>query len=152
VWGSTATYETGDPLPKMRQSTTPPYLRVLYDVLTGLPFQEMQPTNDAVTPANVVVHGERWRTNFALGKSGDAYLVYSLGGGAGKITLAAGGYTALRVDTPRERYRDLQQRFLRCGEAGRDQPELDRQPGLPQHVGSALRPSHSTRERREPMC
>ena len=28
----------------------------------------------------------------------------------------------------------LQQRVLRRGKAGRDQPELDRQPGLPQHV------------------
>jgi len=101
VWGSTATYETGDPLPKMRQSATPPYLRVLHDVLTGLPYQDMQPMNDAVAPADVVVDGERWRTDFALGRPGEAYLVYSLGGGAGKITLAAGRYTALRVD-PRD--------------------------------------------------
>ena len=101
MWGSTATYETGDPLPKMRQSATPPYLRVLHDVLTGLPYQDMQPMNDAVAPADVVVDGQRWRTDFALGNPGETYLVYSLGGGVGKITLAAGRYTALRVD-PRD--------------------------------------------------
>ena len=32
------------------------------------------------------------------------------------------------------RQSDLQQRFLRRGKAGRNQPELDRQPRLPQHI------------------
>ena len=57
--------------------------------------------NEAVTPADVVLDGEAWRTNFAMGKPGEAYLVYSLGGGAGNVALAAGRYSALRVD-PRD--------------------------------------------------
>ena len=57
--------------------------------------------NEAVTPANVSLDGQSWRTNYALGKPGEAYLVYSLGGGAGDVTLAPGRYTARRVD-PRE--------------------------------------------------
>ena len=101
VWGSTATYETGDPLPKMRSSATPPYLRVLHDVMTALPYKEMEPMNEAVTRGDVVLDGEAWRTNYALGKPGEAYLVYSLRGGTGKITLAPGRYAASRVD-PRD--------------------------------------------------
>ena len=98
VWGSTATYETGDPLPKMRQSATPPYLRVLHDVMAALPYKEMEPMNEAVAPANVILDGEAWRTNFALGKPGGCYLVYSLRGGTGRVTLAPGSYSASRVD------------------------------------------------------
>jgi hypothetical protein len=101
VWGSTATYETGDPLPKMRESATPPYLRVLHDAMTGLPYQEMEPRNGIVTPADVMLDGEAWRTNYALGKLGEAYLVYSLRGGAGSVTLAPGRYTTSRID-PRD--------------------------------------------------
>jgi CubicO group peptidase (beta-lactamase class C family) len=101
IWGSMSVYVTGDPLPKMKGSATPPYLRVLHDVMTALPYKEMEPINEAVTRAEVVLDGEPWRTNYALGKPGEAYLVYSLGGGTGKITLAPGRYTASRVD-PRD--------------------------------------------------
>ena len=100
VWGSGATYETGDPLLKM-WSATPRYLRVLHDVMTALPYKEMVPMNEAVAPANAVLDGGAWRTNFALGKPGQTYLVYALHGGTGTITLAPAQYTASRID-PRD--------------------------------------------------
>jgi hypothetical protein len=101
VWGSMSVYETGDPLPKMKGSVTPRYLRVLHDVMTDLPYGKMEPLNESVPPANVVLDGEAWRTNFALAKPGEVYLVYSLGGGTGTATLAPGQYSAVRVD-PRD--------------------------------------------------
>ncbi|MBM3334000.1 DUF5060 domain-containing protein, partial [Candidatus Sumerlaeota bacterium] len=74
VWGSKATYVTGDPLPQMRGSATPQYLRVHHDVMVTMPYAEMEPHNECVTPANVMLDGEAWRTNFALAKPCEAYL------------------------------------------------------------------------------
>jgi hypothetical protein len=101
VWGSHATYETGDPLPRMKESPTPPYLRVLHEVMTGLPYTEMEPRNECVTPASVTLEGEAWRTTFALARPGEACLVYSLDGGPGTVTLPPGRYSAVRID-PRD--------------------------------------------------
>ncbi len=101
VWGSKATYVTGDPLPQMKGNLTPQYMRVLHDVMADLPYAQMEPLNESVTPANVTLDGEAWRTNFALAKPGEVYLVYSLHGGTGTVTLAPGRYCALRVD-PRD--------------------------------------------------
>ena len=101
MWGSKSTYVTGDPLPQMKGSLTPQYMRVHHDVIVTLPYAEMEPQNECVTPANVNLDGEAWRTNYALAKPGEAYLVYSLGGGTGTVTLAPGRYSAVRVD-PRD--------------------------------------------------
>ena len=101
VWGSLAVYETGDPLPKMKGSVTPRYLRVLHDVMADLPYGQMEPHNESVTPAEVTLDGEAWRTNFALAKPGEAYLVYSLHGGTSTVTLAPGQCSAVRID-PRD--------------------------------------------------
>ncbi len=101
MWGSKATYVTGDPLGAMKGSLTPPYMRVHHDVMVTLPYTEMEPHNECVTPANVTLDGEAWRTNFALAKRGEVYLLYSLHGGTGTVTLAPGRYSALRID-PRD--------------------------------------------------
>jgi hypothetical protein len=101
VWGSLSVYETGDPLPKMKGSATPKYLRVLHDVMADLPYGKMEPHNESVTPAHVILDGETWRTNFALAQPGAVYLVYSLHGGTGVVTLAPGQYSAVRID-PRD--------------------------------------------------
>ena len=101
IWGNKSTYVTGDPLPPIKESLTPPYLRVLHDVMTDLPYGKMEPLNESVTPADVTLDGEAWRTNFALAKPGEVYLIYSLGGGTGTVTLAPGPYSAVRID-PRD--------------------------------------------------
>ena len=69
--------------------------------MAGLPYQEMEPLNGAVAPSEVTLDGVTWRTAFALGKPGETYLVYTLGGGMGKVTLAPGRYAVTRVD-PRD--------------------------------------------------
>jgi CubicO group peptidase (beta-lactamase class C family) len=101
VWGGASVYETGDPLPKMKDSVTPRYLRVLHDVMADLPYARMEPHNEIVTPGEVILDGEAWRTNFALARSGAVYLIYSLHGGSGTATLVPGQYSAVRVD-PRD--------------------------------------------------
>ncbi len=101
MWGSKATYVTGDPLGAMKGSRTPQYVRVHHDVMVTLPYARMEPHNELVTPANVIFDGAAWRTNFALAKPGTAYLVYSLRGGRGTVTLAPGQYSAVRID-PRD--------------------------------------------------
>jgi hypothetical protein len=98
VWGSTEVYVTGDPLPKMKESTTPPFLRIHHDVMAELPFHEMRPYNACVTPGEVVIEAEPWRTNFVFSKPGEVYLVYSLNGGNGSVSLLPGRYTATRID------------------------------------------------------
>jgi hypothetical protein len=101
VWGSLSVYETGDPLPKMKDSVTPRYLRVLHDVMADLPYGRMEPHNDVVAPAEVTLDGEAWRTNYAKARSGEVYLIYSFHGGPGTVTLAPGQYSAVRID-PRD--------------------------------------------------
>ena len=101
MWGSKSTYVTGDPLGAMKGSLTPQYMRVCHDIMVTLPYGRMEPRNECVTPANVAVDGETWRTNFALAKTGDVYLIYSLHGGRGTVDLAPGQYAAVQID-PRD--------------------------------------------------
>ena len=61
----------------------------------------MEPHNEIVTPGEVTLEGEAWRTNFALARRGKVYLIYSLHGGSGTATLEPGQYSAARVD-PRD--------------------------------------------------
>ncbi|HTM48388.1 MAG TPA: DUF5060 domain-containing protein [Bryobacteraceae bacterium] len=92
MWGSAATYELGDPLPAMRRSRVPGYLKTLAGTMTSLPFWEMEPANGIVDPRPEVVDNVPYRTNFALGKAGSVYLVYSREGGQVKLTPPPGRY------------------------------------------------------------
>ena len=106
MWGSSEIYNMGDPLPGMQNSVVPQYLRVLQDCMTELPYWEIEPANDAVSPGELEVDGQPWRTNFCAAKPGEVYLVYSEYGGAGRITLAGGGsYRVTRLN-PRVGLRD----------------------------------------------
>jgi hypothetical protein len=98
VWGSIETYQTVDPLPLIKDSLTPKYLRVLQDLMSELPFEEMAPDNGIVSPNEVILDGKTWRSNFGMGKSGEVYLVYSLRGVATTVTLPPGRYRATRID------------------------------------------------------
>ena len=46
MWGHYATYWFRDPLPGIQRSSTPKHLRVLHDVVTTLPYQQMDPANE----------------------------------------------------------------------------------------------------------
>ncbi|MBN1673703.1 MAG: DUF5060 domain-containing protein [Kiritimatiellae bacterium] len=87
MWGSLETYCLDDPLPGMQNSVTPQYLRVLHDFMSRLPYWEMQPENDAVSPNEIEIEGKPWRTNFCLAKSGEVYLIFSLYGQDGRVRL-----------------------------------------------------------------
>jgi len=99
MWGSPAVYELDDPYAEMHKSKVPLYLRIIHDFLTGLPYWEMSPANSLVSPAKVTIEGADYRTNFCLAKEGEVYLVFSLNGGSGNITLAPGRtYDVIRLN------------------------------------------------------
>ena len=59
----------------------------------------MEPTNGAVSPAEVMVERKLYRTNFCSAKTGETYLVSSLNGGSLITTLAAGkAYQITQMD------------------------------------------------------
>jgi hypothetical protein len=93
MWGSAATYELNDPLPAMQRSAVPGYLKTLAEMMTSLPYWEMEPMNDIVDPRPEVVEGKPYRTNFALGKAGSVYLVYSREGGQVLLSPPPGRYS-----------------------------------------------------------
>ena len=101
MWGHLGTYLLGDPLPAMRASEVPGHLRVLHEVLTGLPYQEMVPSNGLVSAAEEEVEGVGYRTTFCLAQPGEAYLVFSRHGGPLTLDLAAGGRYVLTQIDPR---------------------------------------------------
>ena len=108
VWGSAGTYETGDPLAAMKASRMPGYLKVLHDFVAALPYWEMAPANDAVSAAETTVEGGAYRTNFCLAKADEAYLVFSLAGGAVTVNLAPGAaYDAIQLDPRTGKRTDL---------------------------------------------
>jgi len=92
MWGNAATYEGNDPLPDMKQSAVPGFLRTLADTIEALPYWEMEPMNEMVEPRPEPVQGVLYRTNFALGKPGSVYLVYSRQGGPLTVDLPPGRY------------------------------------------------------------
>jgi hypothetical protein len=92
MWGSETTYEMGDPLPGMKRSKVPAYIRILHDFIARLPYWEMYPVNKVVSPNEVAVDGVPYRTNFCMAKPGETYIVYSLNGGSGRIGLPPGKY------------------------------------------------------------
>jgi hypothetical protein len=94
MWGSAATYETGDPLPEMKRSRTPGFLKQLAETMESVPYWEAEPVNDIVAPDPEMVEGVPYRCNFALGKPGSFYVLYSRKAGRVHVTLPAGRYKA----------------------------------------------------------
>ncbi len=99
MWGHYDTYEMDDPLPGMKRSPTPEYLKILHDFVTELPYWEMEPMNDLVSPNDEIVEGKPYRMNFCLAKPGKIYLIFSLNGGTLKVNLASGNtYKVTQMD------------------------------------------------------
>jgi hypothetical protein len=99
TWGNSATYWFKDPLPGIQRSPTPGHLRVLHEVVTALPYPQMDPANECVSPADREVEGQYYRTNFCLAKRGEVYLVFSLLGGPLRVVPEPGqDYQVTRVD------------------------------------------------------
>ena len=67
--------------------------------MVKLPYWEMEPDNDAVSPFEIEIEGKGWRTNFCLSKRGEIYLVFSTYGDSVQMTIPEGGsYRVLRLD------------------------------------------------------
>jgi len=99
MWGHYSTYEMKDPLPGMQKSPTPRYLKILHDFVAALPYWEMEPANELVSPNEVEVDGKPYRMNFCLAKPGEIYLIFSLNGGNLILDLAVGStYKAVQMD------------------------------------------------------
>ena len=108
MWGSPGTYELNDPLPAMQASHVPKTLKILHDLISGLPYWQMKPKNDAVSAAEVTIDDEPYRTNFCLAKEGETYLIFSLNGGKGKVTLTSDRvYSAIRLNPRTGERKDL---------------------------------------------
>jgi hypothetical protein len=99
MWGHYSTYDMDDPLPGMKRSPTPGYLKILHDFVAALPYWEMEPANELVSPNKVEVEGKPYRMNFCLAKPGEIYLIFSLNGGNLTVDLASGSsYKAIQMD------------------------------------------------------
>ena len=99
MWGHYSTYEMNNPINGMKMSITPKYLKILYDIVTELPYWEMKPANDAVSPNEVMFDGILYRTNFCLAKISKLYLVFSLNGGQITLYLDEGSkYRVTQID------------------------------------------------------
>jgi len=101
MWGHISTYEMDNPLPGIQKSVTPKRLKILHDFVTELPYWEMEPANEVVSPGEVTVEGKPYRMNFCLAKPGEVYLIFSLNGGALTVTLAAGNTYGVTQMDPR---------------------------------------------------
>ena len=101
MWGNLETYCMDDPLPGIENSVVPQYLRVAHDLLTSLPFWELEPANEVVAENGVWVDGQEWRTVFACGKSAERYLVFSEYGMGTELTLPEGEYRPTRINPRR---------------------------------------------------
>ena len=110
MWGHYDTYEMDDPLPGMKRSPTPEYLKILHDFVTDLPYWEMEPANDLVSANEEKVEGKPYRMNFCLAKKGEIYLIFSLNGGQLTADLASGiNYKAVQMDPRTGKKADLGQ-------------------------------------------
>jgi hypothetical protein len=94
-------FMSGWDVDKLQQRGTLAQLGILARTMRSLPFWEMPPANDLVSPLDTVLDGEHWRSTFAIAKPGQAYLVYSLNGGRGSIQLAPGTYKVTQLN-PRD--------------------------------------------------
>jgi hypothetical protein len=110
MWGSYSTYDMEDPLVGLKTSLTPGYLRILHDFMASVPYWEMEPMNALVSPNNVVMEGEEFRTNFCLAKPGEVYLVYSMHGGPLTLNTRAGKrYNVIQMNPRTGQETDLRQ-------------------------------------------
>ncbi len=99
MWGNPATYELGDPMWGLLDSIVPERLKVMHDVMAGLPYWEMVPANDLVSPGEVDIEGVGYRTNYCLAKAGECYVIFSLHGGPLTLDLLPGAsYGVTQVD------------------------------------------------------
>jgi hypothetical protein len=99
MWGHDATYEMDDPFEGMRKSPTAGRLRTLHDFVAALPYWEMEPANEVVSPNEVEFDGVGYRTNFCLAKRDEVYLAFSLNGGSLTVNLGPGGpYEVTQLD------------------------------------------------------
>lgn len=94
-------FMSGWDVDKLQRRGTLAQLGILARTMRGLPFGEMAPANDLVSPLDKDIEGGPWRSTFALAKPGEAYLVYSLNGGDGTIQLAPGTYAVTQLN-PRD--------------------------------------------------
>ena len=101
MWGSNETYCMEDPLPGLQNSATPQYIKVLHDFMASLPYWEMEPDNDAVSPFEIKVDGIAWRTNFCCSKKDEIYLVFSTYGDKLEINLGGRGRYQVKRLNPR---------------------------------------------------
>lgn len=107
MWGNYATYWLDDPLPGIQRSETPARLKILHDTITSLPYWEMEPSNELVSPDEITMNNAPYRTNFCLAKPGEAYMVFSLQGGDLTVTLAEGDYGVTQLDPRTGKETDL---------------------------------------------
>jgi hypothetical protein len=99
MWGHYSTYEMSNPINGMKMSITPKYLKILYDLVTELPYWEMKPANEAVSSNEVMFDGVPYRTNFCLAKISEVYLVFSLNGGQTTLYLSKDSkYKVTQID------------------------------------------------------
>jgi hypothetical protein len=94
-------FMSGWDVDKLQRRGTLAQLGILARTMRALPFGEMVPANDLVSPLDRDIGGRPWRSTFALAKPGEAYLVYSLDGGNGTIQLAPGTYEVTQLN-PRD--------------------------------------------------
>jgi hypothetical protein len=98
MWGSLETYSLDDPLPGLQNSVTPQYIRILHDFMTRLPYWEMAPANEVVSPFEIEIEGKPWRSNFCMAKAAEIYVVFSEYGGEGTMSLPQGSYRVTRLN------------------------------------------------------
>lgn len=99
MWGHFSTYELNNPIEGMKRSVTPKYLKILYDIANELPYWEMKPANELVSPNDVIFDDVPYRTNFCLAKVGEIYLIFSFNGGQISIDLGKDSmYKATQID------------------------------------------------------
>lgn len=99
MWGNFATYWMSDPLSGLQRSNTPKHLKILHDFVMAIPYYEMEPDNELVSPNAVAFDGTEFRSNFCLAKKGEYYLILSLASGEFTIALEEGTtYTITQLD------------------------------------------------------
>jgi hypothetical protein len=111
-------FMSGWDVDQLQRRGTLAQLGILARTLRSLPFWEMAPANELVSPLDAVIaptrspdaqrpsgpgagDGQPWRSTFAIAKPGEAYLVYSLKGGDGTVQLAPGTYEVTQLN-PRD--------------------------------------------------
>jgi hypothetical protein len=99
TWSPPTSHENEDPLPGIQRSPTPGHLKVLHEIVTALPYRQMDPYNECVSPADTEVEGQLYRTNFCLAKPAEVYLIFSVLGGPLTVVPQPGqDYQVTRID------------------------------------------------------